>query len=168
MIPKKYFPELLSRQGEVNAWSLTFLAAVGIYFLTMRTVVPGWAWFLVGILAFSAISISLGNWMDRNTSIELTPHAVTYKNGIRTVEIAWNKISEIKVLPARWGKTVQIVGEDVFFSFNTYGEMKFRDEVKSKTGFLEGEEILGFILNQTGLTGQEDIKSGKILYKRSE
>ena len=134
MNSKKYFPELLSRQGELNAWGLSVLAIAGVFFLSLREVVPGWAWFLAGILTVSAASISLGNWMDRNTYIEITSAGITFRNSIRIVEMSWTEILEVKTLPDRWGRTVQVFGNNLYFSFTTYGEMKFRNEVKSKIG----------------------------------
>ena len=167
MNSKKYFPELQSRQGELNAWGLSVLAIAGVFFLSLREVVPGWAWFLAGILTVSAASISLGNWMDRNTSIEITDESITFRNSVRTVEMTWVEMLEVKTLPARWGRTVQVFGKNLYFSFTTYGEMKFRDEVKNKIGFLEGDAILNQIIEKAGLITSNDLDNKATIYKRS-
>lgn len=167
MNSKKYFPELQSRQGELNAWGLSVLAIAGVFFLSLREVVPGWAWFLAGILTVSAASISLGNWMDRNTSIEITDESITFRNSVRTVEMTWVEMLEVKTLPARWGRIVQVFGNNLYFSFTTYGEMKFRDEVKNKIGFLEGDAILNQIIEKAGLITSVDLDNKATIYKRS-
>ena len=146
-----YKPETLPRQGELNAWMLFFVASAGAFILSLRTEVPQWAWFLVAILLFSSASISLGNWMDRQTSITLEPNGVQFMNGLRNVHFSWSEITQVKVSPARWGRSVQVIGQQAFFTFSTLGEMKFRDDVKGRTGFEKGEEILSEITSQAGL-----------------
>ena len=160
-----YKPETLPRQGELNAWALFFLAAAGVFILSLRADVQQWAWFLVAILLFSAVSISLGNWMDRNTAIEVSDAGIQFRNGLRAVSFGWDEVQRVKVAPARWGRSVQVIGQRAFFSYNTLGEMKFKDEVKGRTGFEQGDEILAEVLRRAALTGSS--KSGNItIYTR--
>ena len=100
---KTYTPELIPRQGEITAWALAALAGAGQYFLSLRSSLPFWAWFFFGILAFSALSISFGNWMDRHTLIRLEEKGVAYENGLRKTFLTWDAIREIRTAPARWG-----------------------------------------------------------------
>jgi hypothetical protein len=158
---KTFKPELLSRRGELTAWALTLAAAVGLYFLAQRQVVPFWAWFFVGILAFSSVSISLGNWMDRQTFIRLDAGGVAYQNGLRKAQLDWDAIREVRTAPARWGTSVQVIGGQAHFAFSTLGEMKFQGQERGRTGFVEGQAVLDEIILRAGLTSKT--QSGQLL-----
>ena len=149
---KTYTPELLSRRGEYTAWALTLLAAIGLYFLSLRGPLPFWAWFFVVFLAFSAASISLGNWMDRKTFIRLEAGGVTFENGLRKAYLNWDALKEVRTAPARWGTSVQVIGEQAHFAFSTLGEMQFQGQSRGRTGFVDGQFILDEIIRSAGLT----------------
>jgi hypothetical protein len=150
--PQTYKPQLLPRQGELTAWALTFLAALGLYFLSLRSPLPTWAWFFFLLLAFSAASLSLGNWMDRKTFIRLEAGGVLFENGLRKTRLTWAGIEEVRTAPARWGTSVQVLGRQAHFSFSTLGEMRFQGQTRGQTGFAEGQLILDEILRRAGLT----------------
>lgn len=149
---KTYTPELLPRQGELTAWALAFLCALGIYILSLRAVIPYWAWFLFVFLVFSALSISLGNWVDRNTRIRISEAGIEYQNGLRRVYLEWQNIREVRTVPARWGTAVQVTGDQAHLAFNTLGEMTYKGEVRSRTGFAAGDAILKEVIHSAGLS----------------
>ena len=149
---KTYQPELLSRQGEITAWALAAATALGLVFLSERAGLPGWAWFFFGLLLFSALSISLGNWMDRKTVIRLDQAGVVFENGLRHVHLAWDAVREVRTSPARWGTSVQVIGSQAHFAFTTLGEMRFQGQVRGRTGFVAGKEIMDEIIRSAGLT----------------
>jgi hypothetical protein len=149
---KTYKPELLSRRGEFTAWVLSFVAALGLYSLGLRQTIPFWAWFLGGILAFSAASITLGNWMDRRTTIRLDQLGVLYENGLRQARLGWDDILEVRCAPARWGTSVQVIGMKAHFAFSTLGEMEFQGQVRGRTGFAEGKQVMDEIIRKASLT----------------
>lgn len=97
------------------------------------------------------MSISLGNWMDRRTVIHIDQKGIRFKNGVRNVELAWREVKEVRVLPTRWGKKVQVFGERAFFEFRTLGEVMIGGELKGRMGFIEGEEIMQEIINNSKL-----------------
>jgi hypothetical protein len=146
-----YSPELLPRRGELNAWVLATIATGGLIALHYWTTVPFWVWSFIAFLYFSALAISLGNWMDRRTRIQLFSDGITYENGLRHVHLIWDEISQVRVLQARWGQTVQVLGTAAHFEFNTLGEIKFRGELRGRTGFTEGSALLDIILRSAGL-----------------
>ena len=149
---REFRPELIPRRGEVNAWLMTLAAAVGLFVLNQTLdVVPGWTWVFCGFLAFSALSISLGNWMERQTRVRLEADGIRFENGLRRVRLSWPEVQKVAVLPTRWGKSVQIVGENSYFEFKTLGEVHFQGEMRGRTGFAEGQAILDLILRKTGL-----------------
>ncbi len=146
-----FTPELLSRRGEWNAWIFAFAATVGLVIIRAWAIVPSWVWFFVAFLYFSAFAISLGNWMDRRTRLTLFPDGVAYENGLRRARLVWDEIQKVRVLPARWGQTVQVIGKSSYFSFNTLGEVKFRGELRGRTGFAQGDAILDIVIRSAEL-----------------
>ncbi|HEY3313166.1 MAG TPA: hypothetical protein VGK00_16120 [Anaerolineales bacterium] len=163
---KTYTPELLSRQGELTAWALAVAAGLGLYFLSLRAPLPFWAWFLFAIFAFSAVSISLGNWMDRKTRISLSETGVLFENGLRKAALPWDAVREVRTAPARWGLSVQVIGDQAHFSFSTLGEMRFQGQVRGRTGFTQGQQIMDEIIRSSNLT--QVTRDGQFLsYTRS-
>ena len=148
-------PELLPRQGERNAWIFAALSALALAILHFQGVVPIFSWILVIFLVFSAVSISFGNWMDRRTVLRLLPGQVSFENGLRHVSLDWDKINEVRILPARWGEQVQVIGAEAHFSFNMLGELQFKGENRTKVGFAQGQEILREILKASRLTKKQ-------------
>lgn len=148
-------PELLPRQGERNAWLFAAFSALALGILHFQGVVPLFSWIFVAFLLFSALSISLGNWMDRRTVLCLAADGVSFENGLRRVQLSWSEIAEIRIVPARWGEQIQVIGQQAHFSFNTLGELQFKGENRTKVGFARGQEILKEILRASGLTKKQ-------------
>ncbi len=156
-----YNPELLPRRGELNAWLLAIASGLGLFFLSQRQTLPYWAWSLFVLLVLSAISISFGNWMDRKTSIQIDPDGIAYQNGLRRTHLTWGAIREVRTAPARWGVSVHVIGEKDHFSFSTLGEMKFQGQVRSRTGFAAGQQILDLVIRNAVLVNV--VRNGEFL-----
>ena len=152
----EFRPVLLSRRGEWTAWALALAASLGLWFLNRSGYIPLWAWFFWAFLLFSSVSISLGNWLDRKSVVWLEPDGVRFENGLRRVRLRWPEVQKVAVLPSRWGKSIQVIGEKSHFSFKTLGEVQFQGEVRGRTGFPDGQKILDVILCETGLTLVEE------------
>jgi len=149
---QEYRPELLSRRGEVVAWSLAILlAAVWLFLRAGRQPFLPAVTFLLGFFLFSAASISLGNWMDRRTVLRVDDQAVAFENGLRRARIPWQDIQEVQVFPSSWGKKVQVIGPQAHFAFRTLGEVRLQGDLKGRMGFAQGEFILEYILARSGL-----------------
>jgi hypothetical protein len=153
---REFRPELLSRRGEWTAWALALAAGVGMWFLNLSGYIPAWAWIFWVFLLFSGVSISLGNWLDRSAVIQVEADGIRFENGLRPVRLGWRDVQKVAVLPARWGKSVQVIGENSHFGFKTLGEVQFQGEVRGRTGFPEGQAILDVILRETGLVLVEE------------
>jgi len=153
---REFRPELISRRGEWTAWALALAASLGIWLLNRGGYVPLWAWIFWAFLLFSGVSISLGNWLDRNSVIWLETDGIRFENGLRRVRLRWPEVQKVAVLPSRLGKSVQVVGEKSHFSFKTSGEVKFQGEVRGRTGFPEGQKILDVILREANLVLVEE------------
>jgi hypothetical protein len=150
---KEYHPELLSRKGEATAWLSTAFVVAGWLILSfsgnpVTRAIP----FLAIVLLICALGISLGNWMDRRTRIQIDQDGIHFENGVRDARLTWQEIQQVQVFPSNWGKKVRLIGPSAHFDFRTLGEVKVRGELKGKMGFTEGELILKHILERANLT----------------
>lgn len=158
---QEYRPELLPRRGEWIAWGCAALVGVGwiILVLSRQRVLPAMI-FLEIFLIFAALSISLGNWMDRKSVIRTDTAGLEFQNGLRNIRLAWSQVKEVRVNPSQWGKKVQVIGEGAYFAFRTLGEVKVQEQVKGRLGFENGEEILRQIVLSSGLEIVEQTGDG--------
>jgi hypothetical protein len=152
LAPREYRSELISRRGELIAW-ISFLL-VGFTWITL--IISGQRYclavpILAIILLLAALSISLGNWMDRHTMLCISEESVSYRNGLRNVEIRWENIKEVQVLPAQWGRKVHVVADQAHFHFQMLGEVKVHGQVRGQVGFPEGDLILDEIIERSKL-----------------
>jgi hypothetical protein len=167
---QEYRPERISRRGEAFAWGAALLVVAAGLVLYASGNPIGWLIpFLGAFLAAAGAGISLGNWMDRKTRLRLEPGGISYTNGLRRVRFRWEQIDQVRVLPAPWGKKVQVFGErapgqglpreGAYFAFTTLGEVKMQGRTLGRVGFVEGGFILMTILEQAGLhlARREDI-----------
>jgi hypothetical protein len=165
MLPKEqtqvFHPELLSRRGELLAWfsALLVISAWIILDVDRQPVMRLVPWMAV-LLVLVASGISLSNWMDRRTYIEIQPDAIKFTNGLRRVRIAWADIRQVQVFPSAWGKKVRVIATQAYFDFRTLGEIKVQGEVKGRTGFTDGESILQKILESAHLQVTERTAAG--------
>lgn len=147
-----FLPEFQPRRSELVAWGLTFASFLGLVFLNLGGIIYFWAMVFVIFLFFAALSISLGNWVDRKTKILIDDEEIHYENGLRKVVLKWTDIKLVSSNPSRWGEKVQVLGEKSHFDFNTLGEVIYQDRLQGKVGFQKGNEIRDIIINRSGLT----------------
>ena len=167
MLSKELHPELTSRRSEITAWLLTLVVVIAIGIMAWQLVkIPTTAWVFGGFLLFAAISISLGNWMDRGTVMSVDVNGIAFENGLRQVALSWQDVKKVNVIPVRWGKSVQVIGEASHFEFRTLGEVQYQGDVQGRLGFVEGEAVLKEILKKTELVlGKEE--KGRYYYARA-
>lgn len=148
----EFHPVLLSRRGELIAWVTALLVWAAWWIIRLRNLplFPALP-ILAVILLLAALSISLGNWMDRQTVLRLDPDRVVYQNGLRHANLTWDEIRQVQVFPSNWGKKVRVVGQNAHFEFRTLGEVKVQGETKGQMGFSAGEGILRNILEAAHL-----------------
>ncbi|MFU8771258.1 MAG: hypothetical protein ACNA8H_02425 [Anaerolineales bacterium] len=166
----EFTPELVSRRGELLAWSSTVLVTLAWIILSQADQrIPFAVPLLALILLFASLSISLGNWMDRQTVIRLSAAGIAFRNGLRNLHLRWADIKQVKVLPSNWGNKVHVISDQAHFQFRTLGEVKFQGEVKGRMGFPEGKYILEQIISQANLkpapkSSQENADQKGIVY----
>lgn len=155
--PIEYRPLLLPRRGEYIAWTLALLVGAVWLFLevTGRVIFLAMPVLMIFLL-FSAASISLGNWMDRRSVLQLDSTGLSFQNGLRDIHLRWNEIQEVRAWPVQWGKKVEVIGAKTdgvkaHFGFRTLGEVRVKGEVKGRLGFEKGEEMLRVIIQHSGL-----------------
>lgn len=107
--------------------------------------------FFLVIFLFVAAGTSLSNWMERHTELVLQEDGLRFRNGLRNIQFQWDEIQQVHVLPSRWGKAVHVIGDTQHFHFQLAGEVMFMGKSRDKVGFLDGEKILGTILEKTRL-----------------
>lgn len=152
----EFRPELLSRRGEFVAWGLTLVVvATWVILLLNGQGISIFVSLLAVLFLFSALSISLGNWIDRRTVIRLNPEGIIFDNGLRHAALPWQEINKVQVFPTDWGKKVRVLGSQAHFEFRTLAEVKVQDEVKGRMGFAEGDQILQSMIQAAGLVEKQ-------------
>lgn len=168
---REYRPDRLSRRGEITAWILAAVVGAAWLALSLRgsqisTAIP----LLEAFLLLAALSISLGNWMDRRTLLRVDDSGVAFTNGLRNVSLTWPEVYQVRVQPGGWGKRVQVLGQSgqgkqTYFGFRTSGVVRVQGEEKGRMGFEAGDEILRTIIERSGLQVAERTVRGE-LYSR--
>jgi len=163
----QFKPELISRRGEMVAWFCTLLVWAGWLVLVLYgSKVPVTVSFMGIFLLFTALAISLGNWMDRKTKISIYNDHVSFENGLRHAIIVWEDIKNVEVIPSNWGKKVRVVGKRSHFDFRTLGEVNVQGEIKARLGFTDGDKILDMIVQKAGLIPGEVSNAGYYYTRR--
>jgi len=164
--PKCYQSIPTPRTGEGNAWILTFLVFIVWFFMRLsgQTIPLSVTFFLI-FMMLTASLISLGNWVERRTRIELDAEGIRFENGLRKVRMQWDEIHDVWVKPAVWGNRVRVSGKGKQFDFHTLGEVKYKGLVKAHTGFVEGEELIRLIVLNSGLSIAAD-RGNILIYTR--
>ncbi len=149
---EQYRPELIPRRGEMIAWACTGMALLaGVILRIGERTIPWGLSVLAALLFVAACLISMGNFVDRHTSLTLDSNGVEFKNGLRAVRLSWTDIREVRIFPSKLGDKVQVFGADNFFQFRTLGEVHMNGEVKGRMGFAQGDKILRTLILRAGL-----------------
>lgn len=142
-----YKPVQNSRKPEIYAW-LLFVAIT-----TLLVAIPNSGFLrIAGILLmifflFSAIAMSIGNWMNRNTKLKLTQQGVVFENALQTVDMGYKNISRVEVHSRRVNDKIIVVGDNErSFGFDLYNEIFLNNKSGGAVGFRDGELILETIL----------------------
>lgn len=148
-------PLLTSRRSEVSAWALTVVMFLVVLFAPLegRGKLGGIV-FLV-FLGLSGLTMSIGNWVERNTYLRIAEDGITYFNGAREISLGWKKITRVEVVPSRFGDRIRVNSDSARFRFQSLGNISMNEKISGRVGFEQGEQILETILEQSGLAGAE-------------
>lgn len=159
---REFHPERISRWSEAILWALAFLSLAIWFFLRLRGEgIHVLTTLFVLFMLFVAASTSLSNWMERKTVLILKPAGVDFTNGLRNISLAWDEIQEIRVIPSRFGKQVQISGADAHFQFRTLSVVERKGEIRAQMGFAAADFILEQILKSSGLKEIDHTDQGR-------
>ena len=142
-----------NRRGELLAWLSTLGAAIGSLLLAWRTgQMPGLA--VTAVILFGAIAmlISFGNWVERNTKLQLTKERIRYRSPLRKESLSWDDVHELRVSKSKQGWRIQVVGESGSFHYQSQGRLQFADIDSMELGVASGLLIAAFIRKQSKLT----------------
>jgi hypothetical protein len=141
-----------NRRSETLAWTL----ALG---LALSALVGRWrgaqaALFIAELAAFFVVIslwISLGNWIDRRSSIDISGTGVRYRSPLRTISLDWKVIDDLWAIPSGSSWRIVVRGQGARFSFRTSSELRVgRRSVK--VGYPEGERLARSIRLRSGLS----------------
>jgi hypothetical protein len=164
--PREFHPELMPRRSEAVAWLAGIGMLIGLFLATSRWGAQSFVfWTFEALLLFSAVSISLGNWMDRRSIIRMGVDGIAFENGVRSVRLSWPEVQNVAVVPTRLGKRVQVQGAQSHFTFKTMSESTLAGQ-QMRTGFADGQEILDTVLKECDLKMKVE-KDGMTYYARA-
>jgi hypothetical protein len=149
-----YRPDVLSRRNEFIAWGSFATAGLGVLFFQNygNADLPQWVITGVAVLFVLAAGLSLGNWMDRRTSLQISAQGLEFRNGLRHVLLGWREVEALQIRPSRVGNAVRVTGRRARFSFTVSGGVKIRGKTQGKFGFSNGDEIIKEIVRRSGLS----------------
>lgn len=139
-------PAKPNRRGEILAWTCCFTLAVTA--VVQAKVTAGFPYTAVALLAFfflAGATTSFGNWLERRTSVLITPEGVTYASPIRNVSLAWEKVDSLAALPAGQGWRLVVQGAGRLFQFRTPVPPGEGGREAVPIGFPDGERMAGLI-----------------------
>jgi hypothetical protein len=158
---RTFHPEKMSRRAEAILWGLAAISMAGwILLRTQNQTGSPWNLVFVVLMVLSAASITLGNWMDRNTVLTLRPEGLDFRNGLRDIHLRWDEIQEVRVLPSNWGNQAHILGKETGFNFRTLSKVQLKGKSSSRMGFAQGMFIIERILENSGLKEIEQPEKG--------
>lgn len=162
-----FHPEMLSRRGELTAWGMA-LVFLAMWLFLRANGKDVWAALPVFgfLLLLAALSISLGNWMDRTTLLRLDAEGVEFHNILRHVRFDWDDIRQVRLSPATWSRRVEVFSLRGRFTFHTLGEIRYQGEVRGRVGFAQGDDILREIVQACHLKFVADKRPGYSYYTR--
>jgi hypothetical protein len=84
--------------------------------------------------------------LEANTSILLTQEGIQYTSPIRQHQLAWSDIEQLNAYKAGNGWRIIVQTKKISFRFQTATTLRGMGGVEARTGFPQGEEIVGQIL----------------------
>lgn len=153
---------MVSRRGELITWVLALVSLATLVFLKYQSAgISFWQGSFAGLMVLAAAGSSLSNWMDRNTVLTLMADGIHFRNGLRDLSLQWDEIQEVQVLPSRFGKRVNIIGNQSHFNFRTSVEITQGSGRRTAMGFAQGDFILQQIIKNGDLQETDQNNHGR-------
>lgn len=153
-LPRVFNPEH-TRRGEWVAWMSALALALVV---ALQSVMSGSVDTIVRVMFFvifgAACLISYANWMERNTSLSVTPAGVEYNSPLRKVEMRYSHIEEIWLAPSRSAWRISVVGESGHFNFQTLVALESMAG-SARMGIADGKQLAAHLIRESGLVNPE-------------
>lgn len=165
MVDKTYNPNQNNRRSEFFIWMLTLLLMA----LSGYLINNGLENLIINIgvigMVITALFLSFGNWIDRNSSLTLSKSNLTYSSGFRNISLGWDEIHELYVYPGKYADRIFVMGQNRRITFSLQKDLK--NNATAKLGFPKGNEIMNKIHAETKIT-KSSKKSKKNYYYYSK
>jgi hypothetical protein len=161
---QEFKPLLTPRRSELTAWGLTVLMSLVVIFAPLKGLGKSGGMIFLVFLGFSAVMMSVGNWVERNTYLRIEDDRVTYYNGAKEVSLGWEEITRVEVLSSRFGDRIIVSSESAGFRYQSLGNINMNGKISGRVGFEHGEQILEMILEQSGLARAERRQTDRSYY----
>lgn len=143
------------RRGEWVAWGSALALALVMALQSQLAGEVGIVVIIVFILILAAaLMITYANWMERNTSITITPAGVRYASPLRRTELRWYKIEEIWLAPSRSAWRISVMGESGHFNFQTLLRLE-SVAGSARMGIAGGKQLAAHIIRESGMVHPE-------------
>lgn len=149
---ERYVPAPPNRRGEALAWLCALGIGIAGLVLTGRYgAAPCLTWQLLGIFILAGGAISLGNWLDSRTHVELSPQGIAYQSPLRRLNVRWEEVQAISAIPLRRGWRLLVESSGGRFALRTICRLSLGPVESQPIGFPEGERIASLIRGMAGL-----------------
>jgi hypothetical protein len=155
-----FLPTNPNRRGEAIAWLCAFGVAIAIGVISVREgPISSLSIFLLVFFLAAGSLISLGNWMDTNTSIVLSRDGVEYRNPLRRAYMDWGSVKSLEAMPLRAGWRMVVEADQTRFSFSTALKLRVGSRTSILGGYPNGDRLAALIRGMAGLS--EPIGQGR-------
>ncbi|TAK14220.1 MAG: hypothetical protein EPO32_02555 [Anaerolineae bacterium] len=141
-----------SRRPELMSWGLAVLlfGMLAIARPEAQVVIFG-AWALGLFFGLSALVMTLGNWLERNTLMILRLNGITLRQPVQSVMLNWQEVDRVEVQQGPNGERVFVRGGERHFSYRPATRVEIRGKIRDQYGFENSEKILKTILTMAKL-----------------
>jgi hypothetical protein len=166
--PPKVFKPEHTRRGEWVAWMSALALALVV---ALQAVLSGSVDTIVRVMFIvvlgAACLISYANWMERNTSISVTPAGVKYTSPLRKVEMRYSHIDEIWLAHSRSAWRLSVVGVSGHFNFQTLVALESMAG-SARMGIAGGRQLAAHLIRESGLVNPEHSEGVWVWQRQSE
>lgn len=146
-------PEAGSRRPEALSWAFAVVLFGILFFMRpeLQALRFG-AWALGLFFGFSGAVMTLGNWLERNTSMRLNLQEIALVRPLQTLGMKWDEVDRVDVMTKSNARRVFVQGRGVKFSFRPATRVEIRGKIRDEYGFLESEKIIETILTMAKIS----------------
>jgi hypothetical protein len=158
---RTFSPAAVDRRGEGVGWLLTAGLAAGLAVIFWRSGgVPWLGLVLLVILIGLSSLVSLGNWLESNTTIRLDVAGIEERQPLHSVALRWDEILELWAWPASRGWRILVRGTGGQILFRTGERLVSARGPELRLGFPQGEQLAARVRNAAQLAAPQPQEAG--------